>query len=155
MLIFGRLSFSFFCFGLSVIIKKMDGGGVLFFFMTFVFCDFISASMVKPLFHRLRPCNDSSLPFLLRHVVACGSGFSFPSSHASNHVGMAVFMMITLRNRFSWIFFPPILWAFSICFAQVYVGVHYPSDIVGGAMLGILIGMFFGRYYNRRFGSIR
>lgn len=68
-----------------------------------------------------------------------GNG-SFTSSHAANHFGLAMFLYATLKNylgKWMLLFF---VWAFFICYAQVYVGVHYPFDILGGAVLGCLIG---------------
>ena len=61
----------------------------VFFLLTFVFSDALSASVIKPLLHRVRPCNDPSLTYLMRHLVTCGSGFSMPSSHATNHFGLS------------------------------------------------------------------
>src|SRR5687768_5358549 len=65
---------------------------LLFIVITFGLCDFFSASVVKPAFERLRPCNDLSLKAELNSLVACGSGFSFPSTHATNHFGIAMFL---------------------------------------------------------------
>jgi undecaprenyl-diphosphatase len=124
----------------------------VFFFVTFVFCDYISASIFKPIFHRVRPCNEIDLPFAIRHIVNCGSGFSFPSSHASNHVGFAVFIIFTIGKYHRWVIASAILWAILVCYSQLYVAVHYPSDIIGGAMLGIIIGRFIAAYFMRRFG---
>lgn len=124
----------------------------VFFIVTFAFCDFISASVFKPFIHRLRPCNNVYLSFNIRHLIACGSGFSFPSAHASNHFGFAAFMIITLRHRYKMVLPLAIIWALLVCYAQMYVCVHYPSDILAGAMFGTAIGSFFGVYFCRRFG---
>ncbi len=124
-----------------------------FFFVTFVFSDFISASLLKPFFHRLRPCN-ANLFFTIRELIPCGSGFSFPSSHATNHFGMAMFMIITLQHVYKFVTPFSLFWAILICYGQLYVCAHYPSDILGGALLGSLIGLFFGKYFNRRFGKM-
>lgn len=124
----------------------------VFFIVTFAFCDFISASMFKPFVHRLRPCNNDYLSFSIRHLISCGSGFSFPSTHASNHFGFAAFMILTLKNRYKRVIPLAISWALLVCYAQLYVCVHYPSDILSGALLGTLIGAFFGIYFTKRFG---
>lgn len=125
-----------------------------FFFMTFVFCDFISASILKPFVHRLRPCRNPELGFMIRNLVACGSGFSFPSSHATNHFGMAMFMSLTWLKHSIKAQVIAFVWAALICYAQLYVCVHYPSDILCGALLGCCIGAFFSAYYNRRIGGL-
>ncbi len=126
----------------------------LFFFITFIFCDYISASLIKPLVQRLRPCNNDLLSFNLRDIVVCGSGFSFPSSHATNHVGFSLFMIFTIGHLNKWIKPLAIVWAALVCYSQLYVGVHYLSDLLAGAILGASIGIFFARYFNKRFGIV-
>jgi membrane-associated phospholipid phosphatase len=121
----------------------------VFFILTFTFCDSISASMLKPYFHRLRPCNDPELQKVVKLLVECGSGYSFPSSHAANHFGLAVFSGITLKGQIKKIWLIALLWAFIVAFAQVYVGVHFPLDVSFGAVIGIVIGIITGKVYNR------
>lgn len=87
----------------------------------------------------------------LRLLVRCPSGFSFISNHAANHFGMAVFLFLSLRHLVkNWIWFV-FLWAASIGFAQVYVGVHYPSDIAGGMLIGIIYGTITSLVFNKYF----
>ena len=121
-----------------------------FFLATFLFCDYLSASVVKTLVQRIRPCRADGLA--IRELVICGSGFSFPSTHATNHFGFATFITLTLR-----IFFPRVAWwaygwALLVCLSQLYCGVHYPSDILGGALMGTLLGLWNARYFLRRIG---
>lgn len=123
------------------------------FILTFAICDYTSASVIKPLVQRIRPCNDGQLKSVVHLIVDCGSGYSFPSSHASNHFGMSFFMIITLRRFWRWIVIPLILWAFSIAYSQVYVGVHFPLDVFCGGILGVLAGTAVGSVFNRRLGS--
>ena len=88
----------------------------------------------------------------LRLLVSCPSGWGFVSNHAANHFGMATFLFLTFRHLFrnwTWLIF---LWAGAIGYAQVYVGVHYPSDIAGGMALGIIYGTFTGLVFNKYFG---
>lgn len=107
---------------------------------TFAFCDFVSASILKPLIGRLRPCYDVDMATTVRGLIGCGGRFSFPSSHAANHFGLTAFWFFSIqqinRKRWYWLWF----WAALVCFAQVYVGKHFPMDIVGGAILGLLTG---------------
>lgn len=126
-----------------------------FFFITFVFCDYISASLVKPLFHRVRPCHEVFDGFVIRTLIPCGNGYSFPSTHATNHFGFAVFMILTLRHLFARVWIPALLWAILVCYSQMYVAAHYFSDILGGMVLGTAIGSLTGLYYNRRFGLLQ
>ncbi len=107
--------------------------------------DFTSSSIVKKTVQRLRPCNDPQTRETVLLRVSCGSGYSFPSSHAVNHFAFAVFVGSALgRRRLRDLL---LAWAAAVAFAQVYVGVHYPLDIVGGALLGAALGYLFGRWY--------
>lgn len=115
--------------------------------------DFSSASVFKPLIARPRPCYEPVLEGLVRELVGCGGQYGFPSSHASNHFALATFwywaIYIVSGRRWNWLF----VWAFMIGYAQVYVGKHYPIDIICGAALGIFIGTggakLFEWWYNR------
>lgn len=124
-------------------------------FLTFACCDAVSASFIKPLVHRLRPCNNPLLSFSIRDIVACGQGYSFPSSHASNHMGISTFIYASFRKKNKWIGYWVYSWAILVCYAQMYVGVHYPSDILAGSILGISVGWFMYAYYTRRLHAFR
>lgn len=117
---------------------KLDGLKMIFgILLCFALADSISYQILKPLFHRLRPCHNTLLHarLVLNH---CGGKWSFPSSHASDH--LAISLGIILFGVFSskWLNVLVLLWAISIGFSQIYVGVHYPLDILSGFMLGIL-----------------
>lgn len=108
--------------------------------------DRISAGIIKPLVQRLRPCNDPCISGLFDPLIDCGSGFSFVSSHATNHFALAFFfisVLVTRSNRFA-ITSVFVFWAAIISFAQVYVGVHYPLDVATGALIGTIIGVGLG-----------
>jgi undecaprenyl-diphosphatase len=110
-----------------------------FFLLTFACCDFISAGILKPFFHRIRPCNMIGITDISA-LVPCGHGFSFPSSHASNHFGLSFFIIFTLSKKYKHVVWLALLWALLVVYAQMYVGVHYPSDIIAGMFLGLVIG---------------
>src|SRR5690606_5846642 len=125
------------------IIKNYKKRGIImiiFFVLSFALADSISASLIKPKVMRIRPCNEISLKENVNIRVRCGSGYSFPSSHASNHFALGMFLLIVFRNRWKPIIWLSMAWAGIISFAQIYVGVHYPIDIICGAVLGSLIG---------------
>jgi membrane-associated phospholipid phosphatase len=122
----------------------------LFFFITFAIADFVSASILKPYFARVRPCNDANWFGYIRPLVPLSRGYSFPSSHASNHFGLSVFIITTLSRYYKYIIPASLLWAGSIAYAQVYVGVHYPLDVLAGALLGTWVGYLCGNYFNLR-----
>lgn len=122
------------------------------FLITFILSDQISAHLMKPIFHRVRPCNNPALNSIIHLIVPCGSGYSFPSSHAANHFAMGIFSAITLGKRYKWVLPLAIVWAISVSFAQVYVGVHYPIDVTCGGIIGTIIGISTGKLFNRYFG---
>ncbi len=95
-----------------------------------LFTDQLSSHFLKPLFARPRPCH--GMADHVRLLVDCGSGFSFPSSHAVNNTAFAAFMAYHYR-RWTWAY---ALYAFAMCLSRVVVGVHYPSDVLGGAVIG-------------------
>lgn len=111
---------------------------VLFGAVTVLLTDQISSSLIKPFFHRLRPCNNPEVNARLL-LNYCGVGYSFVSSHAANHFGVAVFLIPFLHRR---LLFGSLLllWATAVSFSQVYVGVHFPADVLAGGILGSLIG---------------
>ena len=115
--------------------------------------DFISSGIFKPFFHRLRPCQNPELANQIHHIITCGSGFSFISSHAANHFALAIFLGLIFKEKIKWLLPVLIFWAAVICFAQVYVGYHYPADVFVGALVGIgcaLIGVTVLKMINRK-----
>jgi undecaprenyl-diphosphatase len=118
---------------------------ILFVILNVFVSDQVSSHIIKPIIKRARPCNDTTVT--VRQLVNCSSGYSFPSSHASNHFAFAIFLLISMKTRRSLIWLLLIGWAFSISYSQIYVGVHYPSDIAGGIILGCLSGWFVGKLY--------
>ena len=139
-----------------VLVKKYGKQGViilLFFVATFGIADFFSASVIKPVVERLRPCNDPLIKAYVHSVVPCGTGHSFPSTHATNHFAMAIFLVTVFYQRWKYILPLTLLWAFSIGFAQIYVGLHYPLDVFGGGCIGSIIGYLTGKIYLSRYQS--
>lgn len=119
---------------------------LLFAIVTISVSDPINSGVVKYFFNRPRPCNDAVMRLveILRIPIRPGSP-SFPSSHACNHFAIALYFFMTLKKyigRWAWLF---IVWAATISYGQVYVGVHYPLDVLAGAMEGTLLGL--GVYY--------
>jgi hypothetical protein len=101
--------------------------------------DQLSANLIKNIVQRLRPCNNPELKNQLRLLVPCGGGFSFISAHATNHFALAFFIS-SFFNEIKWAKPLALLWAFAIAFSQVYVGVHYPLDVICGAAIGLVLG---------------
>ncbi|MGA9116545.1 MAG: phosphatase PAP2 family protein [Bacteroidota bacterium] len=104
--------------------------------------DQLSSSVLKEAVGRARPCHEvNGVPHVeeVRLLVGCGSGKSFPSSHAVNNFAAAALFAYYYR-RWRWWFFG---WAFLVAASRVAVGVHYPSDVLGGALIGILLAAAF------------
>jgi undecaprenyl-diphosphatase len=119
--------------------KKKSIHYILSFLLCFALSDSISSKVIKPIVKRDRPCQNQQLKPIIRPIVSCGSGKSFPSSHATNHFSMAVILVLILKKQWRNYRFILLLWAFSIAYAQVYVGVHFVVDVLVGAILGSLI----------------
>lgn len=111
--------------------------------------DTVSSKIIKKSVKRIRPCNDATLDFEVRIVHTCGGGYSFTSSHATNHFAIAMFISMTLGQYYRRIRWPFFLWAATIALGQVYVGVHYPLDVFCGAILGTLLAYILARIYLR------
>ena len=99
--------------------------------ITIIISDQLSSSVIKYWFERPRPCYSLQNVHLL---VSCGSGLSFPSSHAVNNFAGAL-VLTFFYPRAKWWFFG---FAALVAFSRVSVGVHYPSDVIGGAVIGLL-----------------
>ena len=122
---------------------------IIFFLATVALTDITGTNIFKHVFDRIRPCNNPEFQSHLRLLIDCPGGYSFTSNHAANHFGMAAFLFITFRHLFKKWMLLAFLWAGSIAYAQVYVGVHYPSDIAGGMALGIIYGTITGFLFNK------
>lgn len=117
--------------------------------LTVSVADSVSSRIVKQSVQRIRPCNQEEFKEEVELLVRCGTGYSFTSSHATNHFAIAVFLILTLGRIYRKIKWPLLLWAASIALGQVYVGVHFPLDIFAGGLLGSLIGWGVASIYHR------
>lgn len=107
--------------------------------LAIVLADQGASSVFKPMFHRLRPSHDPVLADLV-HVVNDyrGGTYGFISSHAANT--FALFTLISLIMRYGWVTFTMFLYAMFTSYSRIYLGVHYPGDILCGAIWGVLCG---------------
>ncbi|MDF1550055.1 MAG: phosphatase PAP2 family protein [Bacteroidales bacterium] len=126
---------------------KWKGFITLFFIILLItLSDQISVRFFKNVFERLRPCHNQEIANFV-HIVnnKCGGQFGFVSSHASNTFSLAMFTSLLFRNKpFSISIF---LWAVVVSYSRIYLGVHFPFDILGGAILGIIIGILVYKTY--------
>ena len=89
--------------------------------------------------HRLRPCHEPSLEGLVHLVKGiCGGKYGFVSSHASNSFMVAILTLLLIRKR--WFTYSIILWALVVGYSRIYLGVHYPGDVICGSLMGVIIG---------------
>ncbi|MBL0134120.1 MAG: phosphatase PAP2 family protein [Chitinophagaceae bacterium] len=122
--------------------------------LTIALADIISSQIIKQLIFRLRPCQDPEVSMQLRFFVNyCPRSSSFTSSHATSYFAQASFYFFTLRNvnKRVWLFF---IWAASIAYTQVYVGVHYPFDVLCGGLLGIALGTGMAKMFHKQIGIL-
>ncbi len=111
--------------------------------LTVAISDTISSKVIKKSVKRTRPCHQEHLQPVER--VHCSNGFSFTSSHATNHYALGSFLFLLLfMTKWRWAF---LVWAGVIGFAQIYVGVHYPSDVIIGSLTGCIIGYIVFKIY--------
>lgn len=127
--------------------KKTGAVIIVFLALAAGTADFTSDHLIKLAVARARPCQDPIVSKTDDLRVACGTGYSFPSIHAADHFAVAAFAILLFYRRWRWIWFWGILWAGLICFAQVYVGVHYPIDVFCGALYGWFIGWLLSRLF--------
>lgn len=129
--------------------RKMAALIIVLLIATVGTADFVCVRVIKAYVKRVRPCNDAQFEPTVVNRVPCGTGLSFPSAHATDHFSIAIFLGMAFRRNWRWIWPAVIFWAAIICYAQVYVGVHYPIDVISGAVFGSLVGLFFGSVYSR------
>lgn len=113
----------------------------LFLAVTILVSDQVSV-LFKEIFQRLRPVHEPAIQDLVHNVLRKGGLYGFVSSHAANSFAILIFTSSVFKNRSYW--FLLIFWAVLFSYSRIYAGVHYPLDIIGGAILGLLVG--FGLY---------
>lgn len=104
-----------------------------------VMSDLVNSHFLKNVIQRIRPCRLDNFTREVHELVHCGEAFSFPSSHAANHFTISFFLLLVFRHASGFMKILILLWAAAIGLAQVYVGVHYPADILSGIIVGFMV----------------
>lgn len=116
-----------------------------FFLLVFILISVLLADrgsvLIKNIVQRLRPCHDPDLEGLVYLVKGqCGGMYSFVSSHAANSFNVALFTLLAIRKRWYTVFI--ITWALIVGYTRIYLGVHFPGDVLFGSVYGALAGWF-------------
>lgn len=126
-----------------VIFKRVGLQGIwalLAIVLTITLCDQVSSSFFKPFFERFRPSWEPALEGIVRLVNERRGGYyGFVSSHATNTFGLAILTSLLFRKSYFTIFI--FSWAFIKSYSRIYMGLHYPGDMIGGIILGLTIGI--------------
>jgi len=140
----------FFLFLAYLIYKKIgikNLGIIMLFIAVILLCCNTSVEFFKATFHRLRPCNDPEIKDIIR-IVHQSDTFSFFSGHASNSMATMMFLYLILKKYYKYIFLIflyPLIFAYS----RIYLGVHFPTDILIGYVFGAVFGITFYAIYKK------
>ena len=120
---------------------------ILLLALVVVIADQISSGFCKPFFARFRPTQDPELMYLIDTVNEYRGGrYGFISSHAANTFAVAIFLSLIIKNRMLGIVL--FIWAILNAYSRIYLGVHYPGDILFGTLVGIVVGFLIYLLYN-------
>ncbi|MGC4128749.1 MAG: phosphatase PAP2 family protein [Bergeyella sp.] len=118
----------------------------LIFILIFIALGVVVSDQISGIFKygiaRLRPCHDPDLEGLVREVK-CGGQFGFYSAHASNTFFIATFISLILKDKMKFLPYVLLFWAAIVSYSRIYLGVHFPMDVLFGALVGFLLGGFF------------
>ena len=115
--------------------------------LVLLFLVLLITDLTKEWVERLRPNNDEALRGLIR-ILKEPSSFSFFSGHAATSFSITTLIVLFLRRKMIWVWLL-YLWPLVFSFSRIYVGVHYPFDIITGMVVGILLAFLFNRMYKR------
>ena len=97
---------------------------------------------------RLRPCYDPQVSGIMRLVKSsCGGKFGYFSAHAANSFAIALFFTTLLRSKFKYMGFLLFFWATVVAYSRIYIGVHFPLDVITGMLIGLGMGWLFAKLY--------
>ena len=115
--------------------------------LTITLADQISSGLIKDFIGRFRPTHNPEIESIVHTVNGYKGGlYGFVSSHAANTLGVAVYISLLFRNRYITLFM--MLWSLLVAYSRIYLGVHYPGDILGGMVVGVISGFVVYKIYD-------
>lgn len=115
--------------------------------LTITLADQISSGLIKDFIGRFRPTHNPEIESIVHTVNGYKGGlYGFVSSHAANTLGVAVYISLLFRNRYITLFM--MLWSLLVAYSRIYLGVHYPGDILGGMIVGVISGFVVYKIYD-------
>ena len=108
---------------------------------TITLSDQTASGLIKDSVKRLRPSHEPSLiPFIHLSKAGAGGNYGFVSSHSANAFALLTFLFFLLPSKYNWLKTSLLFWALLVSYSRIYNGVHYPSDVIGGAIVGVISG---------------
>ncbi len=130
--------------------KRWDFGFFLASGLGIGLTDLISSFLLKPNFARLRPCKEPEL--VIRIIDGCAGSMGFPSNHAANSMVICSLLFFTLPRPYAWLAF---LIPLVIGYSRIYLGVHYPTDVLAGFLVGFAVAVILQKTLVKRFRNLR
>ncbi|MES2733612.1 MAG: phosphatase PAP2 family protein [Bacteroidota bacterium] len=115
-------------------------GMVVAIVLVIVLADQTASTLFKPYFQRLRPCHEPALQAWIHIVGGCGGQYGFVSSHSANAFGLAMALWLMFRKALPSVVYL-FIWALVVSYSRIYVGAHYPLDLLVGALIGCIYAL--------------